>query len=136
MEMHTLDLKLKEVSAGNVDVDGALKQLAIYSKNGAKNYESAEEAISLTCFTVSRDSKDYLRIECHSESEVHFSSDRCCYKGGWFKRIFANHVIQFRSSLAKAEEVISDYFNLSRELFEEKYEAGYTNNESLEYVEI
>jgi len=136
MEMHTLDSELNEVSAGKVDIDKTIEQLSKVSKNGARKYESAEEAISLTCFTVSRDNKDYLRIECHSESEVHFSSDRCSYNVGWFKRIFAKDKIQFRSSLSKAEQVISDYFNLGRTDFEAKYEAGYTNNQSLAYTEI
>lgn len=136
MEMHTLDSELNEVSAGQVDIDKALKQLRIVSRNGARKYESAEEGISLTCFTVSRDNKDYLRIECHSEPEVHFSGDRCSYNVGWFKRIFANHKIQFRSSFSKAEQVIADYFKLERSDFEAKYEVGYTNNQSLVYAEI
>ena len=136
MEMFKLNSKLKDYSCGPIDQKRAMVELSKISEAASQVFKDETEAIPATQFILVKSEKDYLRVECHSTTEVHFSSERLSYSGGWFKRIFANHIIQFRSSLNKSEQVIGDYFSLSRENFELKYEAGYTNNESLHYVEI
>ena len=136
MEMFKLNLDLELVSYGDINIEKSLTELRLISKCGNKKYEKGEEAISQTLFIISRSEKDFLRVECHSIDEVHFSSDRICYEGGWFKRIFSDSLIQFRSTTENAEQVIKEYFNLSREDFESKYSVGYTNQRSLQYVKI
>lgn len=136
MEMHKLNPKLEEVPCGQVSLKQAIAELDVIAANGDTKYKDAEEAISATWFTVSRSQKDFLRVECHSKDEFHFSSDRLVYNCSWLKKLFSNPYMQFRVPIEKAASVLSDYFNFPREKFEEKYAITYTHRESLEYVEI
>ncbi len=136
MELHKLDLKLELVSCGTVDEKIALRELSAISKNGSKKYENSDEAISETTFILSRSEEDFLRVESHSESEVHFSSDRLCYQEGWFKRLFANTAMRFCTSSESATQVIKNYLSMEREEFESLYEAGYSNAKAFNYVSI
>lgn len=136
MEMFKLNEKLKDYSCGAVDLDGALRELYLISDAGGKTYRDETEAIPATQFILERNKKDYLRVECHSNTEAHFSSDRLVYPSNWIKRIFSSPVMQFRTPLAGAEKVIANYFSYSREKFEDTYSASYSNRQSLMYIEV
>jgi hypothetical protein len=116
-----------------------LQKLKFVSSNGGRKFHSFEESKSHTYFSLARseDKKDFLAINCHCENEVNFSSNRLIYQGGWLKKLLEpKGTIQFKTSIDKAESVIGDYFNLSRDEFEERYKAGYTNSSSLNFIEI
>ena len=139
IEMIVLDSKLKELPTGQTNLKSALQKLKFVSSNGGRKFHSFEESKSHTNFSLARseNKKDFLAINCHCENEVNFTSDRLVYEGGWFKKLFEpNSIIQFKTSIDNAEAVIGDYFSLSRDEFEDRYKAGYTQSSSLEFVEI
>lgn len=139
IEMIVLDSKLKELSAGQINLNSALQKLKFVSSNGGRKFHSFEESKSHTNFSLARSEnrKDFLAINCQCENEVNFSSNRLVYQGGWFNKLLeSNSIIQFKTSIDKAETVIGDYFNLSRDEFEDRYKAGYTKSSSFKFIEI
>ncbi len=136
MEMYKLNSKLEDFLCGTVELKQVLAELQIISANAKVKYKDETEAIPATQIIVSRNETDFLRVECHSEKEVHFSSDRLIYKMGWFKKLFAVPYMQFRSPIDNAPEIIKNYFESSRESFENTYAISYANKESLRYVEV
>ena len=134
--MFKLNSKLKEVSCGVLELDSAFRELEAISESARKKYKDETEAIPATQFILSKKDKDFLRVECHSPNEIHFSSDRLIYDGGWLRRLFSNHQMQFRIPMEKVKSVLENYFILPRNEFEKLYSASYTHNSSLKYVEI
>ena len=136
MELYKLDSDLEEYSCGEVDLPRLVDELQLISANGDKKYNDETEAIPATLFIAVKGKKDFLRVECHSSEEIHFSSDRLIYEGGWLKKLFAKRAMQFRTLKIRAPSVLERYFNLGREEFEQYYSSSYTQINSFEFKEI
>lgn len=136
VEMFKLNAKLQEISCGPVNLRAAIAELSKISSAAGRTYKDEIEALPATQFILTKNNEDYLRVECHSTQEVHFSSDRLVYSGSWLKKIFAKNLMQFRTSIEDAENVMIRYFSETRERFEEMYADSYTNGRSLKYVKL
>lgn len=136
MELITLDSSLSEVSSGQIAYSRALEELEQINAKGSSVFESEADALPATQFTLSRNKQDFLTVQCHSQGEIHFTSDQLVHSGSWWKRLFVDKVFQFRCAKPVAELVIRHYFELSREAFEDRYSEGLTHSGSLAFVEL
>ncbi|MBN1910913.1 MAG: hypothetical protein JW818_14300 [Pirellulales bacterium] len=124
MNLYCFDRELNVIELGKGDCSTALERFEQCYLNGQTTYEYGEEAIAATTFGISRSDEDYLEISCHGMDQVTLSSDRLCYPSLLSRLFSLKKQLSIDTNKETAKAVISDYFTMQREAFEEKY-SGY-----------
>ena len=129
LELHRFNESTSLVSHGQIDVEGAAHELCAAAERAAIPYVSGEEAMAQTSFTVSRDRKDFLQINCDGPDDIWFLSDRLVSPSSLLARIFnGKTTLAFRCDLRGAERVLRQYFERNREAFESLYSEAYVRS--------
>lgn len=120
-----------------ISLTEALVLLDEYLARSDQIFENGDLAMEKTCFSISRDKKDFLQVNCDSPDIVWFISDRLHYDMNFLLRIFCSKTaMAFGGRKEIGIQVISDYFELSRASFETKYARGYRNLQQYGYETI
>lgn len=136
IQLHRLSVDLKLVLVGQATHVLAKNELMRIAGNGGKKYPNSDVAISETTFILSRSDADFLRVECHSYDEVHFSSDRLVFSMPWWRRLFAKDRLQFRIGIDNAEPVLEAYLCRCREGFESLLEPALVDGSSFKFIRL
>jgi len=137
MKFQPFNNKAKLLEERDASLKEVLNLLNNYLARSDQVFESGDIAMEQTCFCISRDRSDYLQVNCDGLDVVWFYSDRLHYEMNFLLRIFCSQtVMAFGGSKEIGIQVISDYFELSRESFEVKYEKGYRNPQQFGYETI
>ena len=116
-----LDLDLNPVTLGTCDLPSAIEELKKRHGNGLRSYEWFEESYVATYMCVSRSSEDFLELTCHGQDQVGVWSDRLEYSSIWSRLFAIKKWIIAEVSLADAEAMLRDYFEMDRSSFEAHY---------------
>ena len=136
MNLLRYNTKLAPTACGAITLENSYKELERILSRGGEVFNNESIAIPATHFTLARSDRDFLEVSCHSVDQVHFASNRIVYNIPFFKKPFADSRLQFRTNSRTSKQVVADYFDLSRKLFEDKYSAGYVDKRSLVYHRV
>jgi hypothetical protein len=121
---------LQVTDVGPIDFTQALKELDNCFAAAGVNYADAETHLAATTLFVSRTDADFLDISCPGNNTVLILSDRVCStrQSVWHRWLFrTKSVFSMEIDKSTAQKVISDYFTLSREDFEQTYQRYLTS---------
>jgi hypothetical protein len=137
MKFQPFNNKAKLLEERDVSLKEALILLNKYLARSDQVFENGDLAMEQTCFCISRDKRDFLQVNCDGLDIAWFISDRLNYEMNFLLRIFCNKTaMAFGGNREIGIQVISDYFELSRESFEAKYAKGYRNPQQFGYETI
>ncbi len=132
MELHRFDERTALVPYGEITLGAALDELRAAAERAAIRYESVEESMAQTSFTLSRDRRDFLQVNCDGPDDIWFLSDRLVPPASLLARLFnIKTTLAFRCDVGGAERVLRDYIGRSREAFESRYASAYVHRNAL-----
>jgi hypothetical protein len=121
MDLYRFDRNLHVVEQGQCDCDAALATLERCYEDGFTSYDSGEDAMVATSFGLSRSERDFIEISCHGQESVTVHSDRLYYSSYLSKTFGSKHHFFIKGGKAIGVEIIRDYFDRERQMFEAKY---------------
>ncbi len=121
MDLYRFGHNLHILEQGQCDCDSALVTFEQCCQNGFTSFDSGEDAIAATSFGLSISRTDFIEISCHGHDSVTVHSDRLCYPSRLSKTFALKRHFLIKGDKAKGVEIIRDYFNMERQVFEAKY---------------
>ena len=137
MKFQAFNNKAKLLGEREIELSEALTILNEYLARSNQVFENGDIAMEQTCFCLSRNNKDYLQVNCDGSDELWFYSDRLFYDMNLLFRILCSKtVMAFGGNSQIGKQIITDYFEMSRESFERKYQNSYRNYQQFGYIKI
>lgn len=123
MKIYKYDQTLSLVELGDCDESRALAELECVYRTGLSSYGTGEEALEKSGFGLYRSERDFLEVSCSGHDAVAFHSDRLHYPSRLARLFSVKGRFGISVSRTRSDQVIRDYFGMSRETFEAAYQS-------------
>jgi hypothetical protein len=123
MKLYRLNRNLELVDSGDCDLPRALQVLHECYDRGLKKYAAGEEAISETSFGLQTSEQDFIEVTCDGLDSIVVRSDRLFFPSRLSGLFSQKKHLEIPGNLGAITQVVRDYAQLTRERFEQKYNA-------------